>query len=60
MLPVKSDRVYKRQLKQAGVVWGDKNRPECERTVNGRRVAHMTPLNIEALAGYGLHVGVGE
>lgn len=50
-LPVKSDRVFKKQLQQAGVTVGDGH----ERTINGRRVAHMTALSLHRLAGYGLH-----
>lgn len=50
-LPVKSDRVFKKQLQQAGVTVGDSH----ERTINGRRVAHMTALSLHSLANYGLH-----
>jgi len=50
-LPVKSDRVFKKQITQAGVTIKDGH----ERTINGRRVAHMTALSLSRLADYGLH-----
>jgi hypothetical protein len=49
-LPVKSDRVFKRQLMTANVVAED----DIERTCNGRRVAHMVGLSLPALEQYGL------
>jgi hypothetical protein len=56
-LPVKSDRVFKKQLYGAGVVAGEK---EVERTIFSRRVAHLTPISLTRLAGYGLSVAVRE
>ncbi|OIT17064.1 hypothetical protein BL243_07805 [Ralstonia solanacearum] len=56
-LPVKSDRVFKKQLYGAGVVAGEK---EVERTIFSRRVAHLTPISLKRLAGYGLSVAVRE
>lgn len=55
-LPVKSDRVLKRQISQAGVVLGDGH----ERTIGSRRVAHLTALSLEKLADYGLHATPSE
>ncbi len=56
-LPVKSDRVFKRQLADAGVlIAGEDGRPVLyERTIGGRRVSNMVGLDIEAMAQYGLH-----
>lgn len=56
-LPVKSDRVFKKQLLQAGVVVMDANgKPlEVERTVGQSRVAHLTALSLSRLEQYGLH-----
>jgi hypothetical protein len=56
-LPVKSDRVFKRQLQHAGVVVGEK---EVERRIYMRRVPYLTPVSLERLAGFGLHVSVRE
>ncbi len=56
-LPVKSDRVFKAQLKHAGVVVGDK---EVERRVYTRRVRYLTPISVDRLASYGLHVSIRE
>lgn len=50
-LPVKSDRVFKRQMKNAGVIIG-----EMERTVGGKRVPRMTAISLQALEGYGVFV----
>lgn len=60
-LPVKSDRVFKRQLEQAGVVLlgGAEGRAlEVERTVKGARVGHMVALSLPALKQFGLHAVV--
>lgn len=60
-LPVKSDRVFKRQLEQAGVVLtaGPEGRAmEVERTVKGARVGHMVALSLPALKQFGLHAVV--
>jgi hypothetical protein len=56
-LPVKSDRVFKKQLLQAGVVLCDDNgKPlEIERTIGHSRVAHLTALDLSKLEQYGLH-----
>lgn len=50
-LTVKSDRVLKKQLRDAGVVGADRVNP----TIGGRRVDHMVALSIPKLAEYGLH-----
>jgi hypothetical protein len=55
-LPVKSARVYKRQLRRDGVIYND----EVERTINGRRWGHMVALDLEVLAQYGLHASPKE
>lgn len=56
-LPVKSDRVYKRQLLQAGVILTDQTgaviTKEC--TVGNKRVSNMVGLDLEALAEFGLY-----
>lgn len=50
-LPVKSDRVFKAQLKQANVLASD----DIEKTVQGKRVAHMVALSLPALEQYHLY-----
>lgn len=58
-LPVKSDRVFKKELKAAGIVVSD----TVERTIGGdglngvpgKRVSHMSALSIERMAKYGLY-----
>nr|WP_244116510.1 hypothetical protein [Burkholderia gladioli] len=56
-LPVKSDRVFKAQLKHAGVVVGEK---EVERRIYTRRVPYLTPISLDRLARFGLHVSIRE
>lgn len=56
-LPVKSDRVFKAQLRHAGVVVGEK---EVERRIYTRRVAHLMPISLQRLAAFGLYVAVRE
>ena len=51
-LPVKSDRVFKRQLRAAGII----DDTGHERTIHHKRVSHMAALSLEKLAQYGLHV----
>lgn len=55
-LPVKSDRVFKAQLKHAGVV-GEK---EVERRIFTRRVPYLTSISLERLEAFGLHVTVRD
>jgi hypothetical protein len=50
-LPVKSDRVLKKQLASAGVILKD----GVERSLNNRRVAHMSALSLKQLERFGLH-----
>lgn len=49
-LPVKSDRVFKKQMLHAGVITGD-----CERTISHRRVSNLQVISLEKLARFGLH-----
>jgi len=49
-LPVKSDRVFKRQLKESGVVRSERADP----VINGQRINHMVALSLPRLAEYGL------
>jgi len=55
-LPVKSDRVLKRQLNQAEVIYKDR----VDTTIAKKRESHMMALSIDALEGYGLHVSRPE
>lgn len=59
-LPVKSDRVFKKQLLTAGVLVCEPNGDpvSVERTVGGNRVPHMVQLNLAMLKQYGLHAVV--
>ncbi len=54
MLPVKSDRVFKRQLISAGVVVND----NVERTIEGKRLSRMLAIGIEKLERFGLSAPV--
>lgn len=58
-LPVKSDRVFKKQLQEAGVLATDyEGKPkEFEKTIRNRREAHLVGLDAEKLALYGLYAG---
>jgi hypothetical protein len=49
-LPVKSDRVFKKQLNGAGIIISDDN----ERTIGGRRVSHLCALDLKEMEKYGL------
>lgn len=55
-LPVKSGRVFKRQLDDAGVIVKD----ELDRRIGQRRHAHLTALSLRKLAEYGLYVSKPE
>lgn len=61
-LPIKSDRALKKQLHLAGVLMLDMEKDgltkEFERTVNGKRVAHMVGISLPMLQQYGLHAVV--
>lgn len=49
-LPVKSDRVFRKQLAQAGIIID-----EVARTIGSRRVQHLAALSLEKMEGYGLY-----
>lgn len=51
-LPVKSDRVLKQQLKQAGVIAEER----VDRVIGERRHGHMIALDLHQLEEYGLHM----
>lgn len=51
-LPVKSKRIFKKQLIEAGVVCND----DISFTKRGQRTTHAIALDAEKLAEYGLHV----
>jgi hypothetical protein len=55
-LPVKSDRVLKRQLLRAGVVL----RERVDTTIQSRRECHMLALSLHKLEEYGLHPSLPE
>lgn len=55
-LPVKSDRVLKRQLKNAGVILKE----PCEKTINTRRVSNLIALGVENLREFGLYPAIPE
>ena len=55
-LPIKSDRVFKKQLVNAGVL----ARESLERTIGSTRIAHMVALDLEALERFGLSATVPE
>ena len=46
---MKSDRVFKRQMEQAGSVAG-----EAEKTIGNRRFSRMTALSLKGLEGFGV------
>ena len=56
-LPVKSDRVFKRQLLDAGVLMmdADGRAIERERTIGRRREGHLVALSLSKLERYGLY-----
>ncbi|MGK7345000.1 MAG: toprim domain-containing protein [Candidatus Nitrospinota bacterium M3_3B_026] len=56
MLPVKSDRVFKRQLMASGVVAND----NVERTIDGKRLSRMLAISVERLERFGLDAPVEE
>jgi hypothetical protein len=55
-LPVKSDRVFKKQITQAEVVLSD----TVEKTINHRRVGHLTALSLKRLEQFGLYATPAE
>ncbi|SCX40629.1 toprim domain-containing protein [Nitrosospira sp. Nsp1] len=50
-LPVKSDRVFKKQIQKAGVIISD----TVERTIGMRRISHLSALSLSRLDQFGLH-----
>lgn len=55
-LPVKSDRVLKRQLEQADIVFKDR----VDITIGTKREGHMVALALPELERYGLHISRPE
>lgn len=51
-LPVKSDRVFKKQLLAAGLIVTD----DLDRVINHRRHAHLSALSLAKMAEYGVHL----
>jgi prophage antirepressor-like protein len=50
LLPVRSPRVLRKELEEAGVVVG-----ECERVIDGKRVGHLLALSLDQLEAHGIH-----
>ena len=50
-LPIKTARVFRNQLMNSGVVWRD----DIERSIRGRRYAHMTAISLAELEKLGLY-----
>lgn len=50
-MPVKSDRVLKKQMRDAGVIVADRS----DLSFHGQRTPHMVALSLAKLAEYGLH-----
>lgn len=55
-LPVKSDRVFKRQLRNADMFVHD----DLERVINKSREGHLVAIGVQRMAKYGLHASVPE
>lgn len=55
-MPVKTAKVFLKQLERAGVVDGN----NLERTVNRQRVSHLVAISLNKLADYGLSVSIPE
>lgn len=53
-LPVKSARVFRRQLANAGVILKD----DVDRIIAGRRHAHLSALSLKRLAEFGLYLSI--
>lgn len=51
-LPIKSDRIFKKMLKESGVIASDRAGP----VINGQQVGHMVALSLSKLAEYGLYL----
>ena len=59
-LPVKSDRIFKKQLKESGVVLSDSIERTIGNKVGTRRVSHMTAISLAKLEEFGLHAAPAE
>ena len=57
-LPVKSDRVFKKQMEKAGVILPEFD--DKERRIAGKRVAHMCGLSLKKLEEFGLSPVIPE
>jgi hypothetical protein len=55
-LPVKTGRVFKRQLTNAGLIVKD----EMDRRIHKSRHAHLSALSLKKMAQYGVHLAVPE
>ncbi len=55
-LPIKSDRVFRRQLDQAGVI----GVADAEKSINGQRLGHLVGLSLEKLAQWGVHIATPD
>lgn len=55
-LPVKTGKVFKRQLSNAGVIHKD----DMDRRINQRRHAHLSALSLKKMEEFGLYLSVGE
>lgn len=55
-MPIKSHRVFKRQMEQAGVLVKD----EIDKRINQRRFAHMSAISLRKLSEYGLEISVPD
>lgn len=55
-LPIKSDRIFKKQLQGAEVIIND----SVERTIGQRRVAHMAAISLDRLANFSLYAAPSE
>jgi hypothetical protein len=55
-LPIKSTRVFKRQLDDAGVIVKE----NVDRIVKSHRHAHFTAISLDRLAEFGIHMSVPD
>lgn len=60
-LPVKSARVFKRQLAASGLVYANEHGPvELDKVIDGRRMARAWALDVAKMAELGIHIAVPE
>lgn len=58
-LPIKSDRIFRKQLEQAGVILMDGDKARIfEKKIGNQRVGYMVGLDLAVLNRYGLHAVV--